>query len=131
MIRVAEGKAEWVDVKTGVYQGDTETDPETAVYTFPKDEWKTDSARVEVAPEGYSDVAQAFADYAGTANQYRYQHGELRQRMNIDCMTPPQLEKLCYAFRELYALNSWPADARSYNNLALIHQNHSTPEKDN
>ena len=26
--------------------------------------------------------------------------------------------------RELYELNKWPEDTRSYNNLALIHQNH-------
>jgi len=50
--------------------------------------------------------------------------GELRQRVNLDCMTPHQLEELRGAFRELYALNKWPADRRSYNNMALIHQDH-------
>ncbi len=60
----------------------------------------------------------------GDANEYLYQRGELKQRMNLDCMTPLQLEKFRYAMRELYKLNKWPEDARSYNNLALYHQNH-------
>ncbi|HEX2203780.1 MAG TPA: tyrosinase family protein, partial [Longimicrobium sp.] len=50
--------------------------------------------------------------------------GEPRQRMNLDCMTPHQHEELRGAFRELYALNKWPADRRSFNNMALIHQDH-------
>jgi tyrosinase len=49
---------------------------------------------------------------------------EVRQRMNLDCLDEAQLEQLRYAFRELYALNKWPRDYRSYNNLALIHQDH-------
>jgi len=49
---------------------------------------------------------------------------EIKQRMNLDCMDDAQLEQLRYAFRELYALNKWPRDYRSYNNLALIHQDH-------
>ena len=122
--RPAMTKSEIAEIAEWIADGAPETGPETAVYTFPEQDWKTDLARVEVAPEGYSDVADAYAEYAGTTNQYKYQHGELRQRMNIDCMTPLQLEKLRYAFREMYALNSWPEDARSYNNLALIHQNH-------
>lgn len=55
---------------------------------------------------------------------YRYQKGELRQRMDIDAMSDDQLERLRCAFRETYALNKWPQDIRSYNNVALIHQNH-------
>jgi tyrosinase len=58
------------------------------------------------------------------ANEYLYQHGEPRQRMNLDCMSDLQLEKFRYAMRELYELNKWPEDSRSYNGLALIHQNH-------
>jgi tyrosinase len=50
--------------------------------------------------------------------------GEVRQRMNLDCMNDTQHEELRAAFRELYALNKWPADRRSYNNMALIHQDH-------
>jgi tyrosinase len=57
-------------------------------------------------------------------NDYLYQHGEPRQRMNLDCMTETQIEKFRYAMRELYELNKWPEDSRSYNGLALIHQNH-------
>ena len=58
------------------------------------------------------------------ANEYAYEHGEIKQRMNLDCLNDTQLDKLRYAFREMYALNKWPEDIRSYNNLALIHQNH-------
>jgi tyrosinase len=57
-------------------------------------------------------------------DEYEYKAGELKQRMNIDCMSETQIEKLRYAFRELFELNRWPEDSRSYNNLALIHQNH-------
>ncbi len=67
---------------------------------------------------------EQFAYHAGGANEYMFERGELKQRMNIDCMDDTQLDKLRYAFRELYELNKWPEDARSYNNLALIHQNH-------
>jgi len=44
--------------------------------------------------------------------------------MNIDCMNEDQIARLRDAFRRLYDLNKWPEDRRSYNNLALIHQNH-------
>jgi tyrosinase len=57
-------------------------------------------------------------------NEYKFQHGELKQRMNIDCMDDTQIDKVRYAFREMYELNKWPEDSRNYNNLALIHQNH-------
>jgi len=50
--------------------------------------------------------------------------GEPRRRMNIDCMSEPQLDRLRRGFRQLYALNRWPEDRRSYNNQALVHQNH-------
>ncbi|CAM2066653.1 Tyrosinase family protein [Sulfidibacter corallicola] len=48
----------------------------------------------------------------------------LRQRKNLDFLSPAELERLRHAFRELYHLNRWPADRRNYNNQALIHQNH-------
>ena len=75
------------------------------------------SGAITIEREGYS-------VYEGVPNEYKYQHGELRQRVNLDCMTPSQLENLRCAFRELYELNKWPLDTRNYNNLALIHQNH-------
>ncbi|WP_010544203.1 tyrosinase family protein [Sphingomonas elodea] len=55
---------------------------------------------------------------------WRHAKGELRQRMDVDALDEGQKERLRCAFRELYGLNKWPGDARSYNNLALIHQNH-------
>jgi len=110
--------AEWIS------EGALEVAAAGEVYSVAEKDWKSDAMRVEVAPAAYSDVATEYAEYAGSSNEYRQQSGELRQRMNIDCMTPLQLDKLRFAFREMYALNSWPEDARSYNNMALIHQNH-------
>src|SRR5439155_7990035 len=57
-------------------------------------------------------------------NEYSYKYVELKQRQNLDCMPESQIEKLRWAFREIYRLNKWPEDRRSYNNMALIHQNH-------
>ena len=64
--------------------------------------------------------AEAGAAYGGGQTT----RTEVKQRMNLDCLTADQLEQLRYAFRELYALNKWPRDYRNYNNLALIHQDH-------
>jgi tyrosinase len=50
--------------------------------------------------------------------------GELKQRVNLDCLSEPELDQLREAFRNLYSLNDWTEDRRSYNNQALIHQNH-------
>lgn len=57
-------------------------------------------------------------------NEYKFQRGELKQRMNIDCMDDAQIDKVRRAFREMYDLNKWAEDSRNYNNQALIHQNH-------
>ncbi len=110
--------AEWIA------DGAPQEEPKSESYALPVQDWTTDKARVEVLPESFTDAAAEYAEYAGLPNEYKFQNGELRQRMNIDCMTPLQIEKLRYAFREMYALNSWPEDSRSYNNMALIHQNH-------
>ena len=72
---------------------------------------------VTITPETFS-VADA------GVNEYLFERGELKQRMNIDCMLPAQIAKFRYAMRELYELNKWVDDSRSYNSLALIHQNH-------
>jgi tyrosinase len=69
-------------------------------------------------------VARTFAVYEGSPSEYTYKYGELKQRQNLDCMSESQIEKLRWAFRELYRFNKWPEDRRSYNNMALIHQNH-------
>lgn len=78
----------------------------------------------EIRPENSQDIAQATHTVVTGADEYAQQKGEIQQRMNLDCLSPAQLEKLRYAFRELYRLNKWPEDWRSYNNMALIHQNH-------
>ncbi len=74
--------------------------------------------RIEVVAE------RAYRVFTGSPNAYKYKHGELKQRVNIDCMSNLQLDRLRKAFRTLYSLNKWPEDSRNYNNLALIHQNH-------
>src|ERR1035438_6765665 len=56
---------------------------------------------------------QQFSVREGGASEYMFERGELKQRMNIDCMSETQLGKLRYAMRELYELNKWPEDARS------------------
>jgi tyrosinase len=85
----------------------------------------TSTALEEIAPGNVEAVGhEVFAAYGGSPNEYKYQQGEIKQRMNIDCMLPDQIERYRFAFRELYALNKWPEDRRNYNNLALIHQNH-------
>ncbi len=86
-----------------------------------------DTAAAEIGAAGTGDqagLAHATHSMVAGADQYTYEHGEPRHRMNLDCMSPAQLEKLRYAFREMYRLNKWPADRRSYNNLAQIHQDH-------
>lgn len=75
-------------------------------------------------PSNVEAAARSFEVYGGSPNEYSYKYGELKQRTNLDCMSESQVEKLRWAFRELYRLNKWPEDRRSYNNMALIHQNH-------
>jgi tyrosinase len=64
------------------------------------------------------------AEFSVADEGYAPGPGEPRRRMNIDCMGPKQHERLRRGFRRLYDLNRWPEDRRSYNNQALIHQNH-------
>jgi tyrosinase len=64
------------------------------------------------------------AEFAVADDGYVAGPGEPRRRMNIDCMGDKQQERLRRGFRRLYELNRWPEDRRSYNNQALVHQNH-------
>ena len=82
------------------------------------------SIQAEALPSGLSvrEIAELNVAVAGTRNPSR--PGELKQRVNLDCMTEPELKRLGDAFRHLYKLNKWPEDVRSYNNQALYHQNH-------
>jgi tyrosinase len=77
--------------------------------------------RDTVAPQEMEDSGRPLVV---SSNEYKYEHGEIKQRMNIDCMTETQIDKLREAMRAMYELNKWPQDRRSYNNIALIHQNH-------
>jgi tyrosinase len=77
-----------------------------------------------IAADNVETDVQTWAVYDGSPNEYRYRYGELKQRMNLDCLSSDQLFQLRKAFREMYRLNKWPEDRRSYNNMALIHKNH-------
>ena len=86
---------------------------------------QTTATAVESIPaDNIESDVRTWAVYEGSPNEYRYRYGELKQRMNLDCLLPDQLALLRHAFREMYRLNKWPEDRRSYNNMALIHQNH-------
>jgi len=92
--------------------------------SFGVDGTATEPTLEEIAEGNVEQAARSYEVYEGSPNEYTYKYGELKQRTNLDCMSEPQLEKLRWAFRELYRFNKWPEDRRSYNNMALIHQNH-------
>jgi tyrosinase len=106
--------ADWID--DGCPAGDHQTSFEV--------EGTTTTAREKIEPSNVEAEARTFDVYEGSPNEYTYKYGELKQRMNIDCMSETDVDKLRSAFRKLYHLNKWPEDRRSYNNMALIHQNH-------
>jgi len=110
--------AQWIS------DGLPEAEPNDTSFEIPAADLTRDRqmqpVQVEVCEAPLNELTAA----ADAGNTYRYQNGELRQRMNIDCMTESQLERLREAFAHAYALNDWAEDARSYNNVALIHQNH-------
>lgn len=107
--------SDWID------DGCPATGSETS-YDAPPQTTSTEMAAV--APENVESAVRTWEVFEGVPNEYRYEYGEAKQRMNLDCLTPAQLERFRNAFRELYRLNKWPEDRRSYNNNALIHQNH-------
>jgi tyrosinase len=77
-----------------------------------------------VAANNVEAAARTYDVYDGSTSEYANKKGELKQRMNLDCMSETEVDKFRWAFRQLYTLNKWPEDRRSYNNMALIHQNH-------
>ena len=82
------------------------------------------AAKETIQPDNVEPEARCFEVYEGSPNEYTYKYSELKQRMNVDFMSKTEIEKFRWAFRELYRLNKWPEDRRSYNNMALVHQNH-------
>lgn len=78
----------------------------------------------EIEAKNIEEAARRFEVYDGSPNEVRPQYGALKQRMNLDCLPESEVDKFREAFRQLYRLNKWPEDRRSYNNMALIHQNH-------
>jgi tyrosinase len=69
------------------------------------------------------DIAE-FEPCVEGVNGHAAREGAPRQRIDLDCMDDAQIDLLRRAFRRAYDLNDWPEDRRSYNNQALIHQNH-------
>lgn len=107
--------SDWID--------DGLRDPQTELSLDVKAQ-STSSSVEELPADNVEDGIRQWAVYDGSPNEYRYRYGELKQRMNLDCLLPGQLDLLRRAFREIYRLNKWPEDRRNYNNMALIHQNH-------
>jgi tyrosinase len=107
--------SEWID--DGCPESDHQTSFDVATAT-------TTITIEKIDPHNIEPAARTFEVYEGSPNEYTYKYGELKQRQNLDCMSAPEIEKLRWAFRELYRFNKWPEDRRSYNNMALIHQNH-------
>ena len=97
---------------------------ETGLAAYQVENWRSEITTITLRPEAYAGVEGKEFEIASNVNEYKYREGECRQRMNIDSLSPVQLDKLRFAFRELYSLNKWPEDVRNYNNQALIHQNH-------
>jgi tyrosinase len=77
----------------------------------------------DLAKVKLTEVAE-FDAFAAGAKRYAYREGEPRQRANLDCLEPAQIEELRRAFRTIYDINNKVEDRRNYNNQALIHQNH-------
>lgn len=64
------------------------------------------------------------AQFDVSRRRYAYREGEPRQRANLNCLDETERDPLRDAFRAIYDINTFPDDRRSYNNQALIHQNH-------
>ena len=96
----------------------------------PSDDHLSSIAAARLESPGDGPVKARLADvtdlavFAEGVNRRARRPGEPRQRANLDCLSEAQIERLRGAFRHLYDLNAWPEDRRSYNNQALIHQNH-------
>ena len=84
----------------------------------------TSSSLESISDDNLESDIRTWSVYEGSPNEYRFRYGEVKQRMNLDCLLPEQKALLRRAFREMYRLNKWPEDRRSYNNMALIHKNH-------
>src|SRR5215813_2588022 len=107
--------ADWIDDNCPAmdYQVSLNVEPLTATASIE-----------QLSQADVDELTRAFAVYEASASAYTYKYGEVKQRMNLDCLGEPQIEQLRWAFRELYRFNKWPEDRRSYNNVALVHQNH-------
>jgi tyrosinase len=104
--------SDWID--DGCPEADHETELPAKLERQPAaaDTWTAppkEVARIRVAPSGQG----------GGANR-----AEVRQRVNLDCMSDDEIAALRDGFRALYALNKWPLDRRSFNNISLVHQDH-------
>jgi len=84
--------ADWID--DGCLQSDRQTSITVDSFTATKSVEQIDPSQIEEA-------VRTFAVSEASPNEYTYKYGELKQRMNLDCMNESQIEKLRFAFREL------------------------------
>lgn len=96
------------EIAAWIADGAPASDVGETIYNFPANAWKASTTRIEISNGAASDLLGAYAEYEGLTNNYRYQNGELRQRMNIDCMSSLQIEKLRFAFREICCSSARP-----------------------
>jgi tyrosinase len=52
----------------------------------------TPAALTQLPPHNVEPIVRRFEVYTGSPNAYRYHYGELKQRMNLDCMSEAQVE---------------------------------------
>jgi tyrosinase len=62
------------------------------------------TTREKIEPANVEVEARSFDVFEGSPNEYAYRYGEVKQRMNIDCMPEPEIDKLRKAFRQMYNL---------------------------
>jgi len=83
-----------------------------------------ETAQTAIIAHVYARDIAEFDVMTGAGVRRGYRQGELRQRQNLDCMEDDEVERVRDAFRAIYTLDDFAEDRRSYNNQALIHQNH-------
>lgn len=83
-----------------------------------------EASTAEAGASTYTIREHEFAAFEGGVNAFAFRQTEVRQRANIDLIPEAQIEAFRDAMRQILKLNASPHDRRSYNNMALIHQNH-------
>jgi tyrosinase len=83
---------------------------------------ETDGAPADAAKVlALSTGAQAHVAVSDNTNAFKDRTGGIKQRQNVEHLTPQELCELRYAFGELQKLNQWPRDMRNTNSWAQLH----------